>query len=169
MGGQLLCTSGPDTLVGTDDDDTIFGLKRNDNLRGEGGDDYIAGNAGNDEINDGPGRDKVWGGSGDDRIGLLGLDEEGLKGGDKAWGGSGDDEIFQSSDVWKSCIWWTRRRQNYSTVPFVKGGPGNDIIEFRDCGGSSFRWQWNMQTYWEEITESNFMEASETTYSVVVR
>jgi hypothetical protein len=74
-------TSGPDTIVGTENDDKIFGRAGNDNLRGEGADDYIAGNAGNDEIHDGWGDDNIRGGSGDDRIELVGIvsDEEGAE------------------------------------------------------------------------------------------
>ena len=90
-------TSGPDTLIGTENDDKIFGRAGNDNLHGEGGDDYITGNAGNDEIHDGFGSDKLRGGAGDDRIELVGIvsDEEGAEGVDKAYGGKGKDNIAQ--------------------------------------------------------------------------
>src|SRR5215208_3981010 len=131
-------TSGPDTIVGTDDDDKIFGKKGNDNLRGEGGDDYIAGNAGNDEIHDGTGRDKIRGGSGDDRIGLCGVDEQCVFGGDKAWGGSGDDVIFQSSECPGNHAFGGPGNDRITTVPFVKGGSGDDFISFNDCGGVAF-------------------------------
>src|SRR5215216_7682636 len=131
-------TSGPDTIVGTDDDDKIFGKKGNDNLRGEGGDDYIEGNAGNDEIHDGTGRDKIRAGSGDDRIGLCGVDEQCVFGGDKAWGGSGDDVIFQSSECPGNHAFGGPGNDRITTVPFVKGGSGNDFISFNDCGGVAF-------------------------------
>src|SRR5215212_5457021 len=131
-------TSGPDTIVGTDDDDKIFGKKGNDNLRGESGDDYIKGNAGDDAIHDGPGRDKVWGGSGDDRIGLCGVDEECVFGGDIAWGGSGDDVIFQSSECPGNHAFGGPGNDRITTVPFVKGGSGDDFISFNDCGGVAF-------------------------------
>jgi Ca2+-binding RTX toxin-like protein len=131
-------TSGPDTIVGTDDDDKIFGKNGNDILRGEGGDDYIKGNAGDDAIHDGPGRDKVWGGSGDDRIGLCGVDEECVFGGDIAWGGSGDDNIGQSSECPGNHAFGGPGNDRITTVPFVKGGSGNDFISFNDCGGVAF-------------------------------
>jgi Ca2+-binding RTX toxin-like protein len=131
-------TSGPDTIVGTDNDDKIFGREGNDNLSGEGGDDYIAGNAGDDRINDGTGRDKIRAGSGDDRIGLCGVDEQCVFGGDKAWGGSGDDVIFQSSECPGNHAFGGPGNDRITTVPFVKGGSGNDFISFNDCGGVAF-------------------------------
>jgi Ca2+-binding RTX toxin-like protein len=92
-------TSGPDTIVGTDDDDKIFGKKGSDNVNGKGGDDYIAGNAGDDEINDGFGSDKIIGGSGDDTIQLVGVSgDEGAEGVDKAYGGKGKDNINADSE-----------------------------------------------------------------------
>ena len=86
----------------------------------------------------GPGRDKIRGGSGDDRIGLCGVDEECVFGGDIAWGGSGDDKIGQSSECPGNHAFGGPGNDRITTVPFVKGGSGNDFISFNDCGGVAF-------------------------------
>ena len=56
----------------------------------------------------------VWGGSGDDEI--NGSSECSL---DRVFGGAGNDEIFQANEL-------------------TKGGSGNDIIRFGDCGGVAY-------------------------------
>ena len=56
----------------------------------------------------------VWGGSGDDEI--NGSSECSL---DRVFGGAGNDEIFQANEL-------------------TKGGSGNDIITFGDCGGVAY-------------------------------
>ncbi len=56
----------------------------------------------------------VWGGSGNDDIG--GSSECSL---DRVFGGAGNDEIFQADEL-------------------TKGGSGNDIITFGDCGGVAY-------------------------------
>jgi Ca2+-binding RTX toxin-like protein len=118
-------TSGPDTLIGTENDDKIFGRAGSDNLRGEGGDDYVTGNAGNDEIHDGFGRDKLRGGAGDDRIELVGIvsDEEGAEGVDKAYGGKGKDNI---------------RADGEEGFFLLYGGPHDDTIVGGDGGGKIY-------------------------------
>jgi Ca2+-binding RTX toxin-like protein len=75
----------------------------------------IYGGRGDDEISGGgEGIFDVWGGSGDDYI--DGASECVI---DRPYGGSGNDRIIQPND-------------------FASGGPGDDFIEFLDCGGTAY-------------------------------
>jgi hypothetical protein len=69
---------------------------------------------------------------------LCGVDEQCVFGGDKAWGGSGDDVIFQSSECPGNHAFGGPGNDRITTVPFVKGGSGDDFISFNDCGGVAF-------------------------------
>ena len=121
--------------VGTDE---VHGGRGNDNINGDsssegsvlliygdsGGDTITTGHETNGRIYGGSGGDvieaqgdsnyDVWGGPGNDEIG--GSSECSL---DNVFGGSGNDEIFQANEL-------------------TRGGLGNDIIIFADCGGVAY-------------------------------
>lgn len=94
--GQVLGTSGADTLGGTQDADTIRGAGGPDSITGAGGDDRLFGDTGNDSITGGNGDDYLAGGFGQDVV--LGQNGDdflwGGEGDDRLWGGEGDDLII---------------------------------------------------------------------------
>ena len=86
-------TSEPGDLVGTSGDDTLTGTNGANVLNGAGGDDKLFGLNGNDTLKGGDGTDRLYGGSGDDRLeggnGNDYLRDDGGK--DKFIGGAGTD------------------------------------------------------------------------------
>ncbi|MFQ6026764.1 MAG: calcium-binding protein [Dehalococcoidia bacterium] len=89
--GDIIGTSGPDVLIGTDEDDVILGLGGNDILIGDEGDDVLCGGEGNDEIDGGDDDDDLFGGDGNDEL----TDEDGD---DNHDGGSGTDVCTDTED-----------------------------------------------------------------------
>jgi serralysin len=117
---NLFGTSGPDTIVGTDEDDNIFGL------------------GGNDRINDGLGSDKVFAGSGNDRIKVEGTtgeeeDEEEGTGSDQVYGERGRDTIDGLNSIGFLVIYGGDDADTITTGGSdnngkMYGGTGNDFI-----------------------------------------
>lgn len=182
---NLVGTSGPDTLTGTNNDDNIFGLAGNDRITDGFGSDNIFAGRGDDMIElvgtIGPnaptdpagtqdtvygqgGRDNIdshgdsgfrliFGGSDDDIIAASGESHEGRilgeggndeisVGGDVEFevrGGPGNDEINGASECAIHHAYGDGGNDIIiSPEEFSRGGSGNDIIEFADCGGVAF-------------------------------
>jgi Ca2+-binding RTX toxin-like protein len=58
-----------------------------------------------------------------------------------AWGGSGDDEIDGTSENFECNLHRVlggAGNDEITTASFIRGGSGNDIIDFGDCGGVAF-------------------------------
>lgn len=94
--GQILGTSGNDTIAGTDGDDVICAGRGDDVVSGLGGDDVILLQGGNDRGSGGTGNDDIVGGRGNDVItGNGGRDTlRGNGGSDTLRGGAGRDILL---------------------------------------------------------------------------
>lgn len=95
MSGQIIGTSGNNTLNGTNGGDRIYGGAGNDVLNGQGGNDSLDGGSGNDILDGAGGNDDMDGGSGNDQLyGGAGNDDmDGGSGNDLLDGGTGNDEM----------------------------------------------------------------------------
>jgi Ca2+-binding RTX toxin-like protein len=83
---EVMATTGPDLIWGTNDADRLSGLAGNDTINGLGGNDAISGGDGDDWLNGGDGQDNLTGGAGSDRL-------DGGDFGDTLDGGLGDDTL----------------------------------------------------------------------------
>lgn len=109
---NLAGTSGPDTIIGSDDAERIFGRGGKDTISGGAGDDNIFGGADDDQLHGGLGNDKLFGGDNND---MLWGDE----GHDMLNGGQGNDTLVggKGADV-------------------MTGGEGEDVFAFNSIADS---------------------------------
>lgn len=110
-------TSGPETLLGTDDGDDCYAGPGDDDVEGAGGDDRLDGGAGDDRIFGRYGADVLLGGAGDDEI-------EGGGDSDELHGGAGNDRLNGGFSA--DAVWGGAGRDRIT----ARGG-GRDVI---DCG-----------------------------------
>lgn len=145
--------SGDDNLTGGSGDDVLSGGDGDDVLSGDSGDDVLSGGDGDDIVNGGSGNDALGGGDGDDDVnGQNGNDSmAGGDGRDTLTGGDGDDtadggdgtDTFDESVAGTATLTATKLVNGGKTdlltqieVGFLKGGPGNDLINAAAFGGS---------------------------------
>lgn len=125
--GEVVGSSGNDSILGSDGNDDLSGGKGDDTLRGLDGDDLIFGDdaydaAGNDLLDGGAGNDTLCGNGGDDL--LLGGD-----GDDRLFGGEGDDTLIGGAgDDWLDGSAGDDWLDGGEGDDDLSGGLGNDTL-----------------------------------------
>jgi hypothetical protein len=119
----LPCTTGDDSITGSDGQSLLLGAEGDDSIRSGGGDDTVHGGTGDDRLQCDGGIDKAFGGDGNDAL-------YGGGGGDTVLGGNGDDKgIGQAGD--------DSVRGNAGNDTLL-GGSGDDTL-IGDSGNDSVR------------------------------
>jgi Ca2+-binding RTX toxin-like protein len=141
-GDDVIKVAGADKGVGEEDGvDKVYGGKGKDNINralifggqvegtllifGEANDDTLITGGDNQ-------RGQMYGGTGNDFISTC-CDAD-----FDVWGGPGNDEIHGSSECAIDRAFGESGNDRIVQLRFGSGGPGNDIIEFTDCGGVAY-------------------------------